>query len=136
MRLGEMLLKQGLITENALEEALESQVVHGGRLGTNLIELGLVAEVDLARELGRQHNVPFATGEMTPDPPALGLVDYRFADDKDVLPLRVDATRLTLAVINPGDLQTFDTIAFKTGKRVVPVVIPEFRMNQLLRRYC
>ena len=50
--------------------------------------------------------------------------------------MRVDATRLSVAVINPRDYATLDAVAFKTGKRVVPVVIPEFRMNQLLRRYC
>jgi len=63
-------------------------------------------------------------------------VDLNDADNKDYLPMRVDATRLSLAVINPHDYPTLDALAFKTGKRVVPVVIPEFRMNQLLRRYC
>ncbi len=49
MRLGELLLEEKLITADALEEGLESQVVHGGRLGTNLVELGLVSEEDVAR---------------------------------------------------------------------------------------
>jgi len=136
MRLGELLLGEGLVTTEGLEEALESQVIHGGRLGTNLVELGLLQEKDLARLLGKQHNCAFAAGEMVPDPKALALVDANFADDKDVLPMRVDATRLSLAVLNPADLESLDALAFKTGKRVVPVVIPEFRMNQLLRRYC
>ena len=113
---------------------LESQVVHGGRLGTNLVELGLVSEQDLARVLGRLHNVASASGEMMPDPRALELVDRNHADEKDYLPMRMDATRMSVAVINPQDLETLDALAFKTGKRVVPVVIPEFRMNQLLRR--
>jgi hypothetical protein len=73
---------------------------------------------------------------MTPDPQALELVDRNDADDKDYLPMRADATRLSLAVINPRDYGMLDAVAFKTGKRVVPVVIPEFRMHQLLRRYC
>jgi len=136
MRLGELLLGEGLITAEGLEEALESQVIHGGRLGTNLVELGLLQEKDLARVLGKQHQCAFAAGEMTPDPKALTQVDANFADDKDLLPMRVDATRITLATLHPADLETLDAIAFKTGKRVVPVVIPEFRMNQLLRRYC
>jgi hypothetical protein len=136
MRLGELLLEERLITPESLEEALESQVVHGGRLGTNLVELGLVAEQDLARVLGRQHNVASASGEMVPDPRALELVDLNDADEKDYLPMRMDATRLSVAVLNPHDIGTLDALAFKTGKRVVPVVIPEFRMNQLQRRYC
>ncbi|MCP3169298.1 GspE/PulE/PilB domain-containing protein [Myxococcus qinghaiensis] len=135
MRLGEQLLKDGLVTAEGLEEALEAQVVHGGRLGTNLVELGLLSEVDLAKTLGTLHNSAFASGEMVPDPKALELVPPNQADDKELLPMRVDATRLSVAVVNPHDFTTLDAIAFKTGKRVVPVVIPEFRMNQLLRRY-
>jgi len=136
MRLGELLLKEGLVTADGLEEALEAQVVHGGRLGTNLVELGLLSEVDLAKSLGRLHNSAFASGEMVPDPKAMELVPANQADDKELLPMRVDATRLSVAVVNPHDFATLDAIAFKTGKRIVPVVIPEFRMNQLLRRYC
>jgi len=135
MRLGEQLLKDGLVTAEGLEEALEAQVVHGGRLGTNLVELGLLSEVDLAKTLGTLHNSAFASGEMVPDPKAMELVPPNQADDKELLPMRVDATRLSVAVVNPHDFTTLDAIAFKTGKRVVPVVIPEFRMNQLLRRY-
>jgi Type II secretion system (T2SS), protein E, N-terminal domain len=136
MRLGELLIQEKLITPQALEEALEAQVVHGGRLGTNLLELGFLQEKDLARMLGQLHGCAHSSGEMTPDPQALDLVDRNDADDKDYLPMRADATRLSVAVINPRDYATLDAVAFKTGKRVVPVVIPEFRMNQLLRRYC
>ncbi|QSQ25238.1 general secretion pathway protein GspE [Pyxidicoccus parkwayensis] len=136
MRLGELLVKEGLVTPEGIEEALEAQVVHGGRLGTNLVELGLLSEQDLAKSLGQLHNTAFASGELVPDPKALGLVSSNHADDKEYLPMRVDATRLSVAVVNPHDFETLDKIAFKTGKRVVPVVIPEFRMNQMLRRYC
>ncbi|WNG56926.1 general secretion pathway protein GspE [Archangium gephyra] len=136
MRLGELLLQENVITPEALEDALESQVVHGGRLGTNLVELGLLSEQELARLLGKQHNVASSSGEMVPDPRALELVDLNEADEKDFLPMRVDATRMSVAVINPQDIETLDALAFRTGKRVVPVVIPEFRMNQLQRRYC
>ncbi|RKG74608.1 general secretion pathway protein GspE [Corallococcus terminator] len=135
MRLGELLVKDGLVSAAALEEALESQVVHGGRLGTNLVELGLLSEPDLAKALGKLHNCAYASGEMVPDPKAVALVNPNEADDKEYLPMRSDATRLSVAVVNPHDFPTLDAIAFKTGKRVVPVVIPEFRMNQLLRRH-
>jgi hypothetical protein len=135
MRLGELLVKDGLVSAGALEEALEAQVVHGGRLGTNLVELGLVSEQDLAKALGRLHNCAYAAGEMVPDPKAVALANPNDADDKEFLPMRMDATRLSVAVVNPHDFPTLDALAFKTGKRVVPVVIPEFRMNQLLRRH-
>ncbi|MGQ0507643.1 MAG: hypothetical protein ACT4TC_20260 [Myxococcaceae bacterium] len=136
MRLGDLLLTEQLVSPEALNEALEAQVVHGGRLGTNLLELGLITEKDLSRSLGRAYHTAFASGEMKPDPHALILLTKDFCDERDVVPMRVEPTRLTLAVINPGDLATFDEVAFKTGRVVTPVLIPEFRMNQMLRRYC
>ncbi len=135
-RLGELLIDEKLITAPQLEEALETQVVHGGRVGTNLVELGFLKEVDLARVLGRLHNLPYASGDMIPDPAALAVSDVRFYDDQDLLPMRLDATRLTVAVLGPSQIEALDTLGFKAGKRIVPVVIPEFRMNQLLRKFC
>lgn len=135
-RLGDMLLEEKLCSSAQIEEGLETQVVHGGRLGTNLVELGFVQEKDLARMLGKQHNVAYASGEMQPDPVAMGLGDASFFDDHDILPMRVEATRLTVAVLDPRRIEPLDQMGFKAGKRVVPVVIPEFRMNQLLRRHC
>jgi len=135
-RLGDMLLEEKLCSAAQIEEGLETQVVHGGRLGTNLVELGFLQEKDLARMLGKQHNVAYAAGEMQPDPAAMSLGDISFFDDHDLLPMRVDATRLTVAVLDPRRIEPLDQLGFKVGKRVVPVVIPEFRMNQLLRRHC
>ncbi len=136
MRLGELLLAEKLVSQEALSEALEEKVVHGGRVGTNLVELGLLAEADLARLLGKLHGVAFASGEMNPDPAAMAMVPPAFCDDRDVMPMRADALRISVAVIDPKDLKTIDELGFRTGRRVVPVVIPEFRMNQLLRRHC
>ncbi len=135
-RLGELLLAEKLIQIGQLEEALEAQVVHGGRLGTNLVELGSLAEADLARMLGKQHNLPFASGQMVPDTAALSLVSRKFCDDEDVLPMRLEATRLAVAVLGPHQVKALDALAFKAGKRVVAVVIPEMRMHQLLRLHC
>lgn len=135
-RLGELLLEEKLVTRAQLEEGLETQVVYGGRLGTNLVELGFLPEKELARVLGKQHGLAYAAGEMVPDPQAMALGTPKFCDDMDVLPMRVDATRLTVAVLDPKRIEALDKLGFKAGKRVVPVVIPEFRMNQLLRKHC
>lgn len=134
-QLGQLLLEEKLVTPAQLEEALETQVVHGGRLGTNLVELGFLPEAELARVLGRQHNMPYASGEMVPDPSAVSVAAANFLDDHDVMPMRIDATRLTVTVIDPKRVDTLDALAFKAGKRLVQVVVPEFRMCQLLRKY-
>ncbi len=135
-RLGEMAVAEKLITGEQLAQALEAQVVHGGRLGTNLVELGFLQENDLVRLLGKQFGVPSAGGVMEPDPKALEAVERGFCDDHDLLPMRVDPTRLHLAVADPKQLQVLDELSFKLGKRVVPVVVPEFRLNQMLRKHC
>ncbi len=134
-RLGELLLAEKLITKAHLEEALETQVIYGGRLGTNLCELGFLKEADLARVLGKQHNLPFASGEMKPDPLAVTSVAAKFLDDNDLMPMRIDPTRLTVAVLGPNQIEAIDALSFKTSKRIVQVIIPEFRMNQLLRAH-
>ena len=51
--------------------------------------------------LGKQHNLPFASGEMKPDPAAVSMVAARFLDDNELMPMRVDPTRLTVAVLGP-----------------------------------
>ena len=130
-----MLLAEKLVSGEQLEEGLEAQVVHGGRLGTNLVELGFLKEGDLARTLGRQHNLSFASGEMFPDPNALAVADADFMDQHDVVPMRMDTTRLMVAVLDPRQLAGIDQLGFKAGRKVVPVVIPEFRMHQLLRKH-
>lgn len=134
-RLGQLLLAEKLINAAQLEEALEAQVIHGGRLGTNLVELGFLKEPDLARTLGKQHNMTFAHGEMQPDPNAYGVADPDFYDDKDVMPMRMNATQLMVAVTSPMQLEAMDLLGFKAGRKIAPVVIPEFRMHQLLRKY-
>ena len=110
MRLGDLLLGEKLVSAAGIEEALEAQVVHGGRLGTNLLELGLVTEKDLARVLGKQHGVAFASGEMKPEPAALALIDPELSDAKEILAMRLEATRLSVAMINPHDLETLDAL--------------------------
>ncbi|MBK7860695.1 MAG: general secretion pathway protein GspE [Archangiaceae bacterium] len=131
-----MLVEEKLVSSAQVEEGLETQVVHGGRLGTNLVELGFLPEKELARMLGKQYGVAYASGEMQPDPAAMGIGDASFFDDHDILPMRVEPTRLTVAVMDPRRIEPLDQLSFKAGKRVVPVVIPEFRMNQLLRKHC
>src|SRR4051812_11100429 len=59
-RLGELLTSLRLIEPDKLEQALRAQVVWGGRLGTNLIELGCIDLDELSRALGRQHSLPAA----------------------------------------------------------------------------
>ncbi|HMC35831.1 MAG TPA: hypothetical protein VKH65_15540, partial [Myxococcales bacterium] len=85
MRLGEMLIQQGHLTQDALDEALDWQVLYGGRLGSNLLELKLVEEEHLARALGKQLGCEVIWGELQIDPAVMTLLPKHVADRDEMV---------------------------------------------------
>lgn len=132
-RLGELLVKDGACAPSAVREALQSQIIFGGRLGTNLLELGSVSEEALARTLGRRFGVPSLCGDLRLDPAAVGLLRSDIADRYDVIPYVVADRKLALLAIDPADLTMLDEVAFVTGKSIHPIVVPEARLWALLK---
>jgi hypothetical protein len=131
--LGEILASQRACTQDALRDALQNQVIFGGRLGTNLLEIQGVTEEALARALGRQHALPTLFGEMSLDPAAIALIGPEVADRYDVVPYALADRRLALLVVDPKNLAMLDEVAFAAGKEVHPIVVPEARVWALLR---
>jgi type II secretion system (T2SS) protein E len=132
-RLGEILVKERACSGQAVRDALENQVIFGGRLGTNLLEIQGVTEEALARALGRQHSLPTLFGEMRLDPQATALLVPEVADRWDAVPYALADRRLALLVVDPKNLAMLDEVAFATGKQVHPIVVPEARVWALLR---
>lgn len=135
MRLGDILIQEGVVSSSQVEDALDAQTLRGGRFGTNLVECGAADEAQLAAALGRQYGVLSAHGEIIPSPEALACLPRSYQDEHNVLPARLEGNKLYLLVMDPTDLPVQDHVAAVTGKRVVPIVVAEFRMAQLLRRY-
>jgi hypothetical protein len=133
-RLGELLVQAGACTPAAVRDALENQVIFGGRLGTNLLELGTVTEEALARALGQRHGVPSLHGDLRLDPAAVRLVKGELADRFEALPYVLADRRLAVVACDPSDLAMLDEVAFVTGKQVHPIVVPEARIWALLDR--
>src|SRR5512133_2985106 len=133
MRLGEILVQSGACKREAVADALKNQVIFGGRLGTNLLDLGAVRESDLARALGRRHGLPTLHGDLRLDPAAVALLKPEVADRYDVVPYLLQDRKLALLVCDPNDLTALDEVAFLTGKQVHPIVVPEARLWALLR---
>ena len=138
IRIGELLVREKLITLAQLEEALKCQVIFGGRLGTNLIEMGLLEEGDIARILSKKLGVPFL------DPPGLlmnipqdviELISPADAARYQIIPLRMEGRRLSLGMVDPSDLKAIDEVAFRTGFVIRPVVVPEVRIVLALEKY-
>jgi hypothetical protein len=132
-RLGELLVQDATCDPDAIRGALENQVIFGGRLGTNLLEMGAVTEEALAAALGRRHRLPALSGDLALDPKALALLRAEVADRHDVVPYLLADRRLAILVCDPSDLAMLDEVAFATGRQVHPFVVPEARLWALLR---
>ena len=135
-KLGEILVEAGVLTSAQREDALKSQVVFGGRLGTNLIELGFLGENDLARYLSMKMGLPCVTSDqlMSVTPEIIRLLPKELAEKYQIIPLSLDKKRLTLAMLDPSDLSLMDEISFVTGYFIIPVIAPELRMVLALEK--
>src|SRR6266496_5476899 len=135
-KLGEILVRENLISPRHLREALDYQREHGGRLGFNLVKLGLVSDDTITAILSRQYGIPSVNLELFDiDDSVLRLIPQEVAQKYSVLPLsRVGAT-LTLAMVDPTNVFAMDDIKFMTGLNVEPVVVAEASVAQAIAKY-
>ncbi|NJC87570.1 MAG: hypothetical protein FIB02_03420 [Desulfuromonas sp.] len=137
MRLGELLLQEKLITQAQLEEALQAQVIFGGKLGTILIEMGMISEKILAGIMKQQLGFPCAKPEDLEDIPrtVIDIIGLDLAEKFMVVPVSVSGRKLTLAMADPRNIQAIDEIAFRTGHIILPMLALEVRLFFALERY-
>ncbi len=133
-KIGEVLIRAGHLTQDGLEEALDWQVLYGGRLGTNLVELRLVEEEQLARALGKQLGAEVAWGDLAVDPALVSAVPRHVADRHEIVPWKLEKRRLKVLCCEIK-VNELDQLSYKSGRTCVPVIAPEFRIFQLLRAH-
>src|SRR6266705_1899929 len=135
-KLGEILVRENLISPQNLREALDYQREHGGRLGFNLVKLGLVSDDMITAVLSRQYGIPSVNLDLFHiEEPVLRLIPREVAQKYSVLPLsRVGAT-LTLAMVDPTNVFAMDDIKFMTGLNVEPVVVAEASVQTAIAKY-
>ncbi len=135
-RLGEILIKESLITSDQLKKALDYQKQHGGRLGTCLMKLGFVSDDEITQVLSRQYGVPSINLKYYEvESPVIKLIPQETAVRYQVVPLsRVGAT-LTIAMTDPTNVFAMDDIKFMTGFNVEPVVASESDINEAIRKF-
>jgi hypothetical protein len=107
-------------------------VLYGGRLGTSLHELGFITEERLTDALARAKGVPAADLRAL-QPEAVAVVPKKLAQRFKVFPCRVRGQTLFLGMVDPADHAAVAHIGYSLGYIVRPLVVPEFRMVQLLR---
>ncbi len=133
---GEFLVRKGYISQEELDEAISAQFVFGGRLGTNLLDMGIITERELAKALAEYHKVPPVRLEdlRKLDRSMLGALDRQTVEKTGVIPLRSSGREVIAIVLDPGDLKALEEAEFKLGKRIKPLVVPEVTFRLLLEK--
>ncbi|HNU09143.1 MAG TPA: ATPase, T2SS/T4P/T4SS family, partial [Pyrinomonadaceae bacterium] len=135
-KLGEILVRENLITSQQLLEALDYQRTNGGRLGSNLIKLGIISDDVITAVLSRQYGVPSINLELFQiDEDTIKLISQDVALKYTVLPISKVGATLTLAMADPTNVFAMDDIKFMTGLNVEPVIASEASLHGAITRY-
>ena len=127
-RLGDLLVKEKVITSEQLDQAVKKQKDAGGkeRLGSVLVKLGMLSDEDVTNFLSRQYGVPAINLEFFEiDPAVVKLIPQETARRYQILPLSRVGSALTIAMVDPTNVFAMDDIKFMTGFNIEPVVASE-----------
>ena len=136
VRIGELLLKEKRITPEQLQEALNYQRQHGGKLGANLVKLDFVKDEEITSLLSKQYGVPsIALNQFEIDPAVIKLVPGETARKYQIVPLSRAGATLTIAMTDPTNVFAMDDVKFMTGYNVEPVVASETAVLESIDKY-
>jgi type IV pilus assembly protein PilB len=127
-RLGDLLVREKIITPEQLNTALKAQKESGGhtRLGSTLVQLGYVSDEEVTNFLSRQYGVPAINLQYFEiDPSVVKLIPEETAKRYQILPLSRVGAALTIAMVDPTNVFAMDDIKFMTGFNIEPVVASE-----------
>jgi len=134
-RLGDLLVNEGLISQEQLHRALSEQKGSNEKLGTILVRLGIINEDQLIGFLSRQYGIPSITlSQLDIDPEVVRLVPPQIARKYEVLPVKRTGNALTLAMADPTNVFALDDVAFMTNLQVLPVVASQGAIRQAIER--
>jgi len=125
-RLGDLLVKEKVITQEQLEQATKLQKESRTRLASALVKLGFLSDEDVTNFLSRQYGVPAINlSYFEIDPAVVKLIPYETAKRYQILPLSRVGASLTIAMVDPTNVFAMDDIKFMTGFNIEPVVASE-----------
>src|SRR6266852_4520554 len=135
-KLGEILLREGLITQDQLKKALLEQKNTGMRLGYTLVKLGFVEETEISKMLARQYRMPAVDlSRFEVDSKIIKLIPPDVAIKHTVLPLKREGRTLTVAIADPNNVTAIEDIKFITRCDVFPVIAGEYTLRNAIDRY-
>src|SRR2546430_2257698 len=136
VRIGELLLKEKLITPEQLQQALGQQKSNGGKLGYNLVKMGFVKDEQITALLSKQYGVPAINlASFKIDLTIIKLVPTETARKYQIIPLSRSGSTLTIAMTDPTNVFAMDDIKFMTGYTVEPVVASEVAITDAIEKY-
>ena len=125
-RLGDLLVKEKVITPEQLEQATKLQKDSHSRLASALVKLGFLSDEDVTNFLSRQYGVPAINlSYFEIDPAVVKLIPFETAKRYQILPLSRVGASLTIAMVDPTNVFAMDDIKFMTGFNIEPVVASE-----------
>jgi type IV pilus assembly protein PilB len=135
-RLGELLVRENLISLQQLQKAQEEQRKTGGRIGSLLVKQGAIAEGDLTNFLSKQYGVPaISLKDFDVDDEVVKLIPRNIAEKHQVVPVNRAGSSLIIAMSDPSNIFAIDEIKFHTGYNVEPVVASEQAIREAIERY-
>ncbi len=135
-RIGELLLREKLISEEQLQNAVDEQKKNGGRLGYNLTKLGYISEQDLTVFLSKQYGIPtvdLSSQEIDAD--TVKLIPEDVAQKYQVIPVSRTGATLVVAMADPSNIFAIDDIKFLTGYNVEPLVASDAAIKSAIEEY-
>ena len=135
-RLGELLVREKLLSAEQLKKAIEEQRSSGGRLGYNLAKLGYINEKDLTTFLSRQYGIPSVDLAATEiDTEIIKLIPEDVAKKYQVIPISRTGSTLIMAMADPSNIFAIDDIKFLTGYNVESVIASETAIKDAIEKY-
>lgn len=135
--LPDVLLQDGLVTPDQLEEAWAEHERSGAPLGRALVQLGHLSETELVRALAAQIGMDFVDlSEHPVDAAAVTLLDAAVCRRHTVLPVAIEDRRLVLAMADPGNVFALDDVRHATGRDIRPVVATRDDLVAAIDRHC
>jgi type IV pilus assembly protein PilB len=135
-RLGELLVRENLISLQQLQQAQEEQRKTGGRLGYNLTKLGYIEENELTQFLSKQYGVPAINlSEFEIDQEVIRLVPKEVAEKHQVIPVNRAGASLIVAMADPSNIFAIDDLKFLTGYNIEVVVASDGAIRDAIDRY-
>jgi type IV pilus assembly protein PilB len=136
LKLGELLLRNKLISKDQLDKALELQKTNNSKLGYNLVKMGFVSDEEIATCLSKQFGISAINlSHFEIDQSVLDLVPVEVCRKYDLIPVNRTGAVLTVAMSDPTNIRAMDEINFICGYQVEPVVASEYAIKESIDKY-